>query len=519
MVCFPHILDILRDDFNYDLPSESRVLYIIPLINIYHSVSLEMMKLNIPYQVMLAGGGTTISRSTKVVFISPERLQNSAIMKSVMKLKWSCISIDEPHMALEWGISKSRKLKPFREAFAKLNSLNILGTVFEMHSATIENIEMLYQLVGRKNSSWSKQLVVPERPNLTYFLYHGKRAPESILQLPCVERRLEAEEPGIMLIYVQSISEGSEIYVSILNYCEENNLLKFPTKGSQVDFSVSFLHSSLTEKRKVEILEKAVANNIKILVATSAAGAGINIPVTSFIGWGLDRLPSGIIQAQGRTGRNPFNGEGIVIWAHNPKIHGRRLSATSKVRDLFQSECLRKTINSWFSHGLMSAEERKTPEMCCNLCMEDCLEKTGCLTCSDKLERFKPKVFLLDVSKVAESLAEFLKSLKLNQTTPSSTPKYSEESLAEEITKHLKEVEALNQLTAFLEIFSLSKEVNTKIYNFLKDFMMGFQATASQQDLNHPESVDDSDSSIDSDNISNVVSEVEYFDSESEEEV
>ena len=49
--------------------------------------------------------------------------------------------------------------------------------------------------------------------------------------------------------------------------------------------------------------------------------------------------------------------------------------------------------------------------------------------------------------------------------------------------------------------------------------MMGFQATASQQDLNHPESVDDSDSSIDSDNISNVVSEVEYFDSESEEEV
>ena len=107
----------------------------------------------------------------------------------------------------------------------------------------------------------------------------------------------------------------------------------------------------------------------------------------------------------------------------------------------------------------------------------------------------------------------------MNQTTPSSTPKYSEESLAEEITKHLKEVEALNQLTAFLEIFSLSKEVNTKIYNFLKDFMMGFQATASQQDLNHPESVDDSDSSIDSDNISNVVSEVEYFDSESEEEV
>ena len=95
---------------------------------------------------------------------------------------------------MEWGISKSKHSKPFREAFSRLNNLNCLGTVFEMHSATIENIGMLCQLVGRKNSPWSEQLVVPDRTNLTYFLYQGKNAPSSILQLPSISKCLEEND-------------------------------------------------------------------------------------------------------------------------------------------------------------------------------------------------------------------------------------------------------------------------------------------------------------------------------------
>ena len=131
VVCFPQILDILRETFHYDdIPSETRVLYIVPLINIYHSLSKEMKSLNIPYQIMGAGGSTEVTKEAKVIFISPERLLNKSVMTSIMQLHWSCVSIDEPHLALEWGISKIKRSKPFREAFTKLNSLNILGTVF-----------------------------------------------------------------------------------------------------------------------------------------------------------------------------------------------------------------------------------------------------------------------------------------------------------------------------------------------------------------------------------------------------
>ena len=83
VVCFPQILDILRDTLHYNLPRETRVLYVVPLINLYHSLAKEMEKLNIPHQILNAGGSTEINRQAKVIFISPERLLNKSVMRSI----------------------------------------------------------------------------------------------------------------------------------------------------------------------------------------------------------------------------------------------------------------------------------------------------------------------------------------------------------------------------------------------------------------------------------------------------
>ena len=513
VVCFPQILDILRDTLHYNLPQETRVLYVVPLINLYHSLSKEMEKLNIPYQIMNAGGSTEVGKKVKVVFVSPERLLNKSVMKSILLLPWSCVSIDEPHLALEWGVSKSKNRKPFREAFGKLNSLNNLGTVFEMHSATIENIDDLFQLVGRKNSPWSKQLIVPERPNLTYLLYSGKNAPDNILQLPCIKKcLLEEVMQGITMIYVQTIQEGSAIYISILDFCEKNNLINFPSHETSPNLPVSFLHSSLTEEKKTEIIEKATTCQIKILVATSAAGAGINLPVVQFVGWGLDRLPSGIIQSQGRTARNPYTGEGIVIWTHNPKLHGRRLAASSKVREVLRSDCFRRTTNNWFSHGQPYPDHLNQPEFCCSICMAACVEKSGCQTCRLKLEQFKPTL-LLDNTEAESVLTDFLKTLTINTVGPRSTPNYLEESLSKEIVKHLrdKECEDQDETLEFLSIFSLGDIVMDKIFKFIRSKM--FVSLSKCDGLFSETASESSESSCSS--VPGDISD-EYFDTESE---
>ena len=99
-ICVPQVLDILRDTFHHDFPIETRVLLIVPLVNIFHSLELDLISLNIPYQIMSAGTGSQVNPHAKVVVISPEKIMEKATLKSITSLAWSAISLDEPHLAL-----------------------------------------------------------------------------------------------------------------------------------------------------------------------------------------------------------------------------------------------------------------------------------------------------------------------------------------------------------------------------------------------------------------------------------
>ena len=76
----------------------TRVLYIVPLVNIFHSLSCEMLALEIPHQILSSGGGFKIDECAKVICLSPEKLLEKSVMSSILKLSWSAVSIDEPHL-------------------------------------------------------------------------------------------------------------------------------------------------------------------------------------------------------------------------------------------------------------------------------------------------------------------------------------------------------------------------------------------------------------------------------------
>ena len=243
--------------------------------------------------------------------------------------------------------------------------------------------------------------------------------------MPSVKRAIHDDnESGITLVYIQRISDGAELQLSLLEYCDSNGMLE----ANNVK-PVAFLHSNLTDGKKEEILQNAVDLKIRILIATSAVGAGINIPVIQFIGWGLDGDTTGVVQAQGRTARNPLRCEGIVVWVHNARVHGRRVPLNSKVRDLINTECLRVKMNSWFDHKAATLEVSKPePEFCCSQCMLNCIENTNCSACSDKLSGFEPEICFDEISFVSK-LTEFLIWLDINERSPELTPVYKETSL------------------------------------------------------------------------------------------
>ena len=98
VISLPSILDVLRDNLKQEVPEVTRVLYIVPLVNIFHSLSSEMEALEIPHQILSCGGGSKVDDCAKVVCVSPEKLLEKSVMSSILQLSWSAVSIDEPHL-------------------------------------------------------------------------------------------------------------------------------------------------------------------------------------------------------------------------------------------------------------------------------------------------------------------------------------------------------------------------------------------------------------------------------------
>ena len=341
----------------------------------------------------------------------------------------------------------------------------------------------------QKNSCWVKQLEAPERSNLTYVLFSGKNAPDSILQLPIIESSFRAND-GILLIYVQSVKEGSEIFQELLNFCEVQGLINFSVHSRSPIVPVCFLHSSLDEEVKKDIFERAMNGTIKVLIATSAIGAGVNLPVRRFLGWGLDREVSGVIQAQGRCGRKPYTGDCVVIWVQNPKLHGRNLSNSNRVRELMDSSCLRTTMNAWFAHGVSQQDSNIPPFKCCSPCMLSC----KCTKCMSTLDSYKPTFGKQVKEELCKELEEFLHNISFNDVQQmNAKPKYDVSSLSKEILSLASDVKD-EELVTQLRVFNIEESVLENITSFLKTF----SSFTNHEAQNIVQSEDESESSYSS---------------------
>ena len=96
-------------------------------------------------------------------------------------------------------------------------------------------------------------------------------------------------------------------------YAMENGFLRWSSKSGRPERPVSLLHTNLTSERKQEILSDTISKKIRILIATSSIGAGVNLPVDTMFGWGLDPETARLVQASGRVASKPMS-RGDVVW-------------------------------------------------------------------------------------------------------------------------------------------------------------------------------------------------------------
>ncbi|MDZ4993909.1 DNA helicase RecQ [Clostridium perfringens] len=253
----------------YEIPAyifSGVTLVISPLISLMKDQVDNLNSLGIKAEYISGGNdfkevkkiiGSFIRGEIKLLYVSPERLENKYFLENVEKANITQVVVDEAHCVSMWGhdFRKSySKIKPF---INKLRKRPIV-TAF---TATATEIVMKdsIELLGLK----------------TPFVYKGSFTRDNleinilkeVEKLECISEIISEHEEESGIIYCSTKNEVEELYKNMIY------------RGK----SVGKYHGSLKDKEKIYYQEEFLNDNFKVMIATNAFGMGIDKPDVKFI--------------------------------------------------------------------------------------------------------------------------------------------------------------------------------------------------------------------------------------------
>ncbi|MBW3519418.1 ATP-dependent DNA helicase RecQ [Flavobacterium sp. NKUCC04_CG] len=257
---------------------------------------------------------------TKLLYLSPERLQQDWVMERIKKLPLNSIAIDEAHCVSQWG-------HDFRPAYLKLAALKDFfpNIPFIALTATANQSvqEDICTHLGLKEPAIFKKSFL--RENLIYGVYEVENKAitlEKILQ----------KNPFPSIIYVRN----------------RKDCLEISNKLNQNNFSSTFFHGGISASEKKKRLQSWLTEKATVMVATNAFGMGIDKSnVKTVIHYHFPENLESYYQEAGRAGRNGQKAFASILLAPND------ITATKKTfrEALFDKDFLKlvyKKLNNYF---------------------------------------------------------------------------------------------------------------------------------------------------------------------------
>ncbi|MBC5829171.1 MAG: RecQ family ATP-dependent DNA helicase [Candidatus Eremiobacteraeota bacterium] len=233
------------------------------------------------------------SGSVKIVFVTPEKLEDERFIGLLKSLRVPLFVVDEAHCISAWG-------HDFRPAYLALGAvISALGhpTVLALTATATPAVreDILLQL-GIGNV---KPIVKGfDRPNL---IYEVRRAESEngkfkILKALFSERRLE----GTGIIYAATIKNAMEVQ----KYLHD-----------ALDIPAAVYHSKLQKQDRVSVHELFMSETIRAVVATNAFGLGIDKPNIRFVmHYDLPGSLEAYTQEAGRAGRDGEPSRCVLVY-------------------------------------------------------------------------------------------------------------------------------------------------------------------------------------------------------------
>ena len=230
-----------------------------------------------------------INNEIKLLYISPERLENERFRAIFLKISISYIIVDEAHCISVWGNDFRPSYKAIKDLLNSLKQRPVVGAFTA--TANKKVINDIDNIIGLKDVNVYKSGF--DRPNLFYGVYRPKSKMNYLL------KQLLSFKDEIFVIYTVTRKEAEEVY----------------SKLKKLNFKVGLYHGGLDSDVKEECQKKFMNEEYKIIVATNAFGMGINKPnIRHVINYSIPLSLEELSQQSGRCSRDGEEGRCILLF-------------------------------------------------------------------------------------------------------------------------------------------------------------------------------------------------------------
>jgi ATP-dependent DNA helicase RecQ len=233
------------------------------------------------------------SKKIKIVFVTPEKLEDETFMSLLQSIDVPLFVVDEAHCISQWGHDFRPAYLALGHVIERLNHPTVLALTATATPAVREDI--LHQL-GIPNV---KPIVKGfDRPNLIYGVRRAEKEADKLKILKALFQNNELEGTGI--IYTATIKNALEVQ----KYLQD-----------QLDIPAAVYHSKLQKIERTSVHELFMDEHIRAVVATNAFGLGIDKPNIRFVvHYDLPGSVEAYTQEAGRSGRDGLPSRCILIY-------------------------------------------------------------------------------------------------------------------------------------------------------------------------------------------------------------
>ena len=225
---------------------------------------------------------------TKLLYVSPERLESDLFLTKLRHMKVSFITIDEAHCISQWGYD-------FRPSYLRITNIREIQPVPILAltaTATPRVVEDICEKLGGGKFNIFRMSF--ERKNLTYVV---RKTEDKLAEMVKILHKVS----GSAIVYVRSRKRAKEIS----DYLNENLLNHLSPLTTHQPPVTSFYHAGLDHATRDQRQQDWQQDKQRIIVATNAFGMGIDKPdVRLVIHYDCPDSIEAYFQEAGRAGRD-----------------------------------------------------------------------------------------------------------------------------------------------------------------------------------------------------------------------